>query len=233
MKKSVSRRTFITGAITACGGAIIAGNPLQAATTQTPDPLKKNKMNNQDFYTNGTFDAAKAKQAYFDLMKHFGYPTFDQFKGDDLWAIDFALGDFVNAGMGGIFWANENHKDGGYLGHEIFLLPGQMIVEHSHVACDTCPPKRESWLVRHGSAYSFSVQDSAKGFPEGVKIPASQKDSSTVNSAILVPTGGIDHLNKAEAKHFMMAGPEGAIVTEFGTFHDNAGLRFSNPKVKF
>jgi hypothetical protein len=233
MENSISRRTFVTGAITACGGALIAGNSLCAATTKISTSTNLKKMNNQDFYTNGTFDAEKAKQAYFDLMNHFNYPIFKQFKGDDFWAIDFALGDFVNAGMGGIFWTNENHEGGGYLGHEIFLLPGQMIVEHAHVECDTCPPKRESWLVRHGSIYSFSVQDTPKGFPEGVEIPASQKPTATVNSAILVPAGGIDHLNKAKAKHFMMAGPEGAIVTEFGTFHDNAGLRFSNPKVKF
>jgi hypothetical protein len=30
----------------------------------------------------------------------------------------------------------------------------------------------------------------------------------------------------------MIAGPEGAIVTEYATYHDMAGLRFSNPKVK-
>lgn len=188
---------------------------------------------NEEFYNNGEFDASKAKQAYLAMMERFGYPVFESFKGDDLWAIDFSLGDFVHAGMAGIFWSNENHDGGGYLGHEIFLLPGQMIVEHAHVACSTCPPKRESWLVRHGSIYSFSVQDTPKGFPEGVEIPTSQQESATVNSAILVEAGGIDALNEAEAKHFMMAGPEGAIVTEFGTFHDNEGLRFSNPKVKF
>jgi hypothetical protein len=30
----------------------------------------------------------------------------------------------------------------------------------------------------------------------------------------------------------MVAGPEGALVTEYGTFHDMDGLRFSNPKAK-
>ena len=40
-------------------------------------------------------------------------------------------------------------------------------------------------------------------------------------------------LNRPEAKHFMMAGPEGAIVTEYATFHDNKCLRFTNPGVKF
>ena len=188
---------------------------------------------NKDFYKGSEFDGDKGKQAYFAMMKRFGYPILESFKGEQLWAIDFGLGDFTHAGMGGVFWINENHKGGGYLGHEIFLLPGQMIVEHSHVNWKTCPPKRESWLVRHGSIYSFSVQDKAKGFPQGVEIPKTQRDSATCNSAILLPQGSMDTLNKDEAKHFIMAGPEGAIVTEFATFHDNEALRFSNPNVKF
>lgn len=187
---------------------------------------------NKDFYNNGVFDGAKGKQAYFELMKRFGYPILESFKGEQLWAIDFGLGDFTGAGMGGVFWINENHKGGGYMGHEIFLLPGQMIVEHAHVNCKSCPAKRESWLVRHGSIYSFSVQAEAKGFA-GAVVPKSQQESMTCNSAILVPEGHLDTLNKAEAKHFMLAGPEGAIVTEFATFHDNEALRFSNPNVKF
>lgn len=225
-----SRRTFVAGALSACGTSLIHGAPSASAQST---PQKPTMYTHQDFYDNGEFNGDKAKQAYFDMMKRFGYPVWESFKGEQLWAIDFSLGDFMHAGMGGIFWINENHKGGGYLGHEIFLLPGQMIVEHAHVTCSTCPPKRESWLVRHGSIYSFSVQQTAKGFPEGVQIPESQRASATCNTAELISEGGVGSLNKAEAKHFMMAGPEGAIVTEFGTFHDNEGLRFSNPKVKF
>lgn len=190
-------------------------------------------MENKAFYESGTFDGVGAKQAYMELMKHFGYPIPERFHGEDLWAIDFGLGDFSRVGMGGVFWVNENHAGGGYLGHEIFLLPGQMIVEHRHVACETCPPKRESWLVRHGSAYSFSVQDEPTGFPEGIEIPASQKEFSSVNSCRWVEAGGLDTLNKAGEWHFLMGGSEGCIVTEFGTFHDNEGLRFSHPEVQF
>ncbi|MFW6114327.1 MAG: hypothetical protein ACOC7K_01150 [bacterium] len=36
--------------------------------------------------------------------------------------------------------------------------------------------------------------------------------------------------NRLTAWHFMVAGPEGALVTENGTFHDVDGLRLSNPK---
>jgi D-lyxose ketol-isomerase len=194
---------------------------------------KITKHENSYFYPNGKYDAVRAKQAYFDLMNAYKYPIPEAFKGDQLWAIDFGLGDFANVGMGGVFWANKNHKGGGYLGHEIFLLPGQMLVEHRHVACDSCPAKRESWLVRHGSVYSFSLQEKATGFPDGVKIPASQRKFSIVNSCKLVKAGKVDHLNKEASVHFIMAGPNGAIVTEFATFHDNKGLRFLNPNVKF
>jgi hypothetical protein len=40
-------------------------------------------------------------------------------------------------------------------------------------------------------------------------------------------------LNRVGAKHFMIAGPQGAIVSEYATFHDGDGLRFTNPNVKF
>ena len=32
-----------------------------------------------------------------------------------------------------------------------------------------------------------------------------------------------------ETFHFMMAGPEGAVVCEWANYHDNAGLRFTHP----
>jgi hypothetical protein len=45
--------------------------------------------------------------------------------------------------------------------------------------------------------------------------------------------GEIRTLNRVTAKHFMMGGTAGAIVSEYATFHDNDGLRFTNPGVKF
>jgi len=40
----------------------------------------------------------------------------------------------------------------------------------------------------------------------------------------------MDFLNRLEAPHFMMAGPQGAIVTEYASYHSGDGLRFTNPK---
>ena len=188
------------------------------------------KFKNKDFYkADGSFDAGKAKQAYYDMMKRFHYPIYNRLKTDDFWAVDFSLKDFVNVGMAGIFWWND--KKEGYFGHEIYLLPGQMIVEHGHVQAGDVKPKMEAWQVRHGMVYLFGEGDETKPLP--VELPKSQDGFITVKNCKALHPGEISGLNRPEAKHFMMAGPEGAIVTEYATYHDNAALRFTNPGVKF
>ena len=184
---------------------------------------------NKDFYQNGKFLADKAKDAYFAMMKSYSYPIPERLR-KEMWVTDFALGDFAHVGMAGIFWYND--KATGVFCHEIFLLPGQMIVEHAHVAAGDVKAKREAWHVRHGWIVTFGEgQASAQACP--VKLPASQAKFITVKAWKQVREGEVDSLQRATAKHFMIAGPMGAIVTEYGTFHDNLGLRFTNPAVKF
>ena len=36
-----------------------------------------------------------------------------------------------------------------------------------------------------------------------------------------------------EAFHYQIAGDKGAVVTEYGVYHQNEGNRFTNPNVKF
>jgi hypothetical protein len=45
--------------------------------------------------------------------------------------------------------------------------------------------------------------------------------------------GDVAKLEVAESMHWMKGGPEGAIVTEYATYHDGDGLKFSNPNVAF
>ena len=204
-----------------CCPANKASCPLAAVNVQ---PVK-----NEDFYVDGKFQVEKAKEAYFAMMKAHGYPIPQNLK-DNLWATDFGLGDFANVGMAGIFWYND--KETSVFGHEIFLLPGQMIVEHAHVQAGDVAPKREAWHVRNGCICTFGEgEPTNKACP--VKLPASQEKYITVKACKMLKEGEIDSLKRATAKHFMIAGPKGAIVTEYGTFHDNAGLRFTNPNVKF
>jgi len=189
--------------------------------------------NNVAFYAQDkTFDAKKAKQAYLDLMARFNYPIYDQLKTDAFKVTDFGLGDFAHVGMGSVAWINENYLTGGYAGTEIFLLPGQMIAEYKNEKCDNCPAKRESWLVRYGSIYSFTVESTLGFFPDGVEIPKSQKECAKANNCKLITAGKYDTHDKIGEWHFIMGGEKGAIVTQFSTFQNKKGTKFSNPKIK-
>jgi hypothetical protein len=53
-----------------------------------------------------------------------------------------------------------------------------------------------------------------------------------VRHATVLRLGDIAPLNRVEAKHFMVAGPRGCVVTEYASFHDMKALRFTNPKAK-
>lgn len=183
------------------------------------------KYTNADFYTDGKFNQDVAVKAYLDMFDFYGVEYTDLMK-KDMWVTDFGLGDFENAGMGGIFWVNDaEHK---YFGHEIYLLPNQMIPEHNHSATKGFPAKFESWMVRNGWCYNFS--EVGEETPNAPALPESQKSTVRSKNFIVQKTGPVVHLKEEGTFHFLYAGDEGAIVTEFANYHDGAGLGFSNPK---
>lgn len=218
-----SRRSLLAGSA-ALGGALLAGAGEALAAAK---PAVKT-YTNADFYdAQGKFLPEKAVAAYHDMFRRFGSPISPRL-AKDMWVLDFGLGDFARVGMAGIFWLNR--QDYNYFGHEIYLLPGQMIPEHCHLPTAKGAAKMESWQPRHGMIYTFGE---GKPTPELLdKIPPSQQ--SVVKSRHCRPLGidEVGDLNRLEAWHFMVAGPEGALVTEYGTFHDMDGLRFSNPKAR-
>jgi D-lyxose ketol-isomerase len=232
MKRHTLRRVAAAVAAVAILGLISNGTIAQDQDKQprstTSKKVKLPKYKNEDFYQDGKFQAEKAKQAYFDMMEAYGYPVSD-FLRANMWATDFGLGDFTRVGMGGVFWVNVE-KDS-YFAHEIYLLPEQMIVEHAHVATPKGKAKMESWHVRHGSIYTFGEEGGP--IPAGVSLPKSQENFITVKNCYEMNPGDIRGLNRETAKHFMMGGTQGAIVSEYAMFHDGDGLRFTNPGVKF
>jgi D-lyxose ketol-isomerase len=225
----MSRRELISGTAAVAGVSLASqlGTPSAAAQSRAKAKAVKT-YTNADFYDSaGEFQADKAKEAYFDMFRRFGYAISETLK-KGIWVLDFHLGDFANVGMAGIFWLNR--QDYGYFGHEIYLLPGQMIPEHQHLATDKGPAKMESWQPRHGMIYTFGEGEPTPKFLS--KIPASQRDIVKSRHCQPLKVDEVGDLNRREAWHFMVAGPEGALVTEYGTYHDMAGLRFSNPKAK-
>ena len=181
------------------------------------------KYTNADFYKDGKFDQQVAIEAMKDMFKFYDVP-FTELMAKDMWVTDFGLGDFENVGMGGIFWING--AEHGYFAHAIYLLPGQMIPEHAHVKTKF-PAKHESWMVEKGWVYNFSVIGDET--PNAPAIPASHGPIKSKNF-VVQKVGDVLRLKELESFHFMMAGPEGAIVDEWACYHDNDGLRFTNPK---
>ncbi len=186
---------------------------------------------NEHFYKNGKFDEQTARAAYKEMFDFHRYSLGESvLKSKDFWVLEFGLGDFSHVGMAGIFFVND--KDHGYFGHEIYLLPGQMIAEHKHIPAEDKPAKHECWQVRNGQIWTFAEGGSAADVPKDVTLPKSQDGSITAFKVKKLVVGDMDYLTDLEAPHFMMAGPQGAIVTEYASYHSGDGLRFTNPKAK-
>jgi hypothetical protein len=228
--RRLTRRSMLAGSAAAAAGAAMAGRLTgqAAAADVTRKRAAVKTYKSADFYdAGGEFLVDTAREAYYDMFRRFGYPISEKLK-KEMWILDFGLGDFAEVGMAGIFWLNR--QDYGYFGHEIYLLPGQMIPEHCHLATDKGPAKMESWHPRRGMIYTFGEGDPT---PELMaKVPASQRGVIKSKHCQPLAVDELADLNRLLAWHFMVAGPEGALVTEYGTFHDMDGLRFSNPKAK-
>lgn len=228
---NLNRREAIGGI---AAGAVVTSSLLAAGckkkTSASNVPMGWKTPVNKDFYkADGSFDADKAKQAYYDMFAYYNYPIVDRLRGEEFWAIDFGLGQFTEVGMAGIFWVN--NKEHNYFGHEIYLLPGQMIPEHWHVGTDDAGPKLEAWQLRHGTVTLYSEGEPTPGGKE--RIPPIHRDIAVARTEMKLLPGEVGKLAAAEQKHWMLAGPEGTIVTEYATYHDGNGLRFTHPGIKF
>ena len=164
------------------GHGLVAGTALSFSTTpgctakggggsNLMDKIKAYKT--EEFYKDdGSFDEKAAKKAYYEMMEYYSYPIPDRLRTEDFWTLEFGLGEFLEVGMAGILWLN--NKEHNYLGHEIFLLPGQMIPEHWHVETEEAEAKKEGWHVRHGWAYMYGEGEPTTGVD--ARIPPLHKE---------------------------------------------------------
>jgi len=211
----------------------------------------------EHFYSaDGSFDAGKSKAAYYDMLRFYNCPIPDVLQSEEFWVCDFMQRDFGKLGMGGIFWINAKGSYGGngakaykgefaaknygYLGHEIYLLPGQMLPEHRHIGGDEgYGPKMESWQVRYGEVEFFGEH---KGAGDEILISDMPKKEQPwgfgqdwFQSKYIVKrtakSGRLYSLEDPESWHGQRAGKTGAIVTEYATYHNH--VMFSKPGMEF
>lgn len=201
------------------------GCPKQAA------PKKAGlSFDNASFYNaDGTFNVDRGKDAYIALMKYHGYLVFDGLR-EGLWVSDYGLGEFTKLGLGAIGFLND--QESGYLGQDLYLLPNQMLPEHYHLKTAKGPAKMEGWHVRHGISYVYGEGEPTRDMKAVIPKCHMNGTVSVSHETILRP-GETTKLNRETARHWQFGGPEGAIVSEYGTFHDNDGVRHSDPKIIF
>ena len=229
--RDVSRRGLLGGF---CAGAAAslalfdAGCTEASKKVEAPEPKKLRAFKNEEFYKEGKLDAAAARAAYYELMEYHRFPILPSLKTDEMWVLDFALGQFTEVGMAGIFYVN-NEKDN-YLLHDIWLLPGQMIAEHYHIKTETVGPKMEAWLVRHGEAYFYAEGEPTPGVDE--RIPPLHRKVAKARTEVLKKPGEVVVQPVPEARHWVRAGAEGAIITEVATYHSMDALKFTHPDIK-
>jgi hypothetical protein len=250
----MTRRTAMK---TAVGGSFVLATAScsktdSPATKAAPKPLKKDA-----FYKEGAFQKKASLQAYYDMMNYFNYPIPDILKTDTFWTCDFVQNDFLKLGMGGVFWINESgvygkagagqykgdyaEKNYGYLGHEIYLLPGQALPEHSHTGgVGGYGPKMEAWQVRYGDVEFFGQYKGADGeetlisdMPESERPWGYGEDwfKSKYVAKRTSKSGKVYAMRDAESWHFQRAGKNGAIVCEYATYHNH--VMFSKPGMEF
>lgn len=239
MKKieTIDRRMlFKTAGITGIGLALgKAASADSCSTTKAACCPAKPKLsfNNADFYdSSGNFIKQKGIDAYCTLMEYHGYPVLDKVR-KGLWVSDYGLGTFTELGLGAFGFINHYLEDrkSGYLGQDMFLLPNQMLPQHYHLKTDKAVPKMEGWHVRHGRSYVYGEGEPTKNIY--AKIPESQKGIISTFHEVILDPGMTADLNRETAPHWQFGGPEGAIISEYGSYHDNDAVRHSDPKIVF
>ena len=108
---NMTRRKHLQLMAAAAGTAALGGAITLAKETTAMNPKKITlpKYANADFYKDGKFQEDAAKKAYFAMMAAHGYDMHTEYEkkwATPFWVTDFGLGDFVNVGMGGVFWVN-------------------------------------------------------------------------------------------------------------------------------
>ncbi len=185
------------------------------------------QFDNSYFYDSaGKFQVEKAKDAYIALMRYHGYPVYKEMR-EKLWVTDYGLGQFARLGLGARMWVN-NETDH-YMLMDVYLLPGQMLPEHWHEKPAANLQKMEGWLVRYGLSHIVGEGEPNLG-PDVVVPKVHMGGEVTTKHDVAAGPGDFVPLGRLGSRHWQLAGPEGAIITEVANVHANDAVRHSDEK---
>ncbi len=225
----LNRRSILKGA-----GIASASIATGCAVKNKPEPqqtVKKRIDFGLPYFYNadGTFNHNRAKDAYVTLMLYHGYPVPPGIR-EKLWVTDYGKHEFTRLGLGGYMVVN--NREYGFMMMELFLLPGQMIPEHYLLATNSNPAKMMGWYCRYGLSYVYGEGLATAMMKAVVPLCHMNGTVATQHEVILQP-GQYTQLVRPAAPHWQFGGPEGAIVTETSNYHDDEGVRFMDPAVRY
>jgi len=185
-------------------------------------------FDNAYFYdASGRFLPERAKDAYIALMRYHGYPVYKGMR-ENLWVSDYGTRQFTKLGLGARAWVNnEEHR---YMLMDLFLLPHQMLPEHWHERDAKNPQKMEGWLIRYGLSHVVGEGEPTLS-PEVVVPKCHMNGQVTVRRAVVAGPGDFVPLDREGARHWQLAGPQGAILTEVANVHTDRAVRHSDPAI--
>ena len=202
--------------------------PMKGHCTKAVGQMKIIAFDNASFYgKDGKFDVEKGKDAVLALAAYHGYPVFPGMR-EKLWVSDYGTGQFMKLGLAAYMF--KNNEEDRYMLMDLFLMPGQMLPEHWHIDSEKNPAKREGWLVRWG--LSHIVGEGEANLGPGVVVPACHMNGSvTVKHEVVAGPGTFVPLARVTSRHWQLAGPEGAIITEVANVHTDSAVRHSDQAI--
>lgn len=145
-------------------------------------------------------------------------------EADQIELTDFGLGDFCRFGLQQLDYID---SDVFYAG-ELILLPNQIVPEHRHPTAENEMPKEQTFRCRWGTVYLYVPGEET---PEiNAAIPADRAQYFTVKREIVLRPGQ-QYTIPPNTLHWMQAGPEGAVLSEFSTGSRRAAEVFTDPNV--
>ena len=124
---------------------------------------------------------------------------------------DFGLGRYEQFGLAIHVYVNTKRC----CAKELMMLPGQICPEHRHPSIDGEPGKEETFRVRQGEVFLIlpGIGDRVAALRH---LPADKHDTVTVYQCFHLKPGEQCTL-PPDTKHWFVAGPQGAVVSEFST----------------
>lgn len=136
-------------------------------------------------------------------------------EADALEIADFGLQRFPEIGLAIHTYVNTDRC----CAKELMMMPGQMCPEHRHPPLDGDPGKEETFRVRTGEVFLYlpgHKQQSGEREAALQRVPADKHDSVTMFRCVHLRPGE-QYTLKPNTPHWFVAGPQGAIVSEFST----------------